>query len=62
MEINMFFKKRETRKTHPYAGLAIFTLAAVGLIGITRRSKEFIKEKTQCVMNFFKHRGGCEDE
>lgn len=50
----MFFRKQENKKHHPYANLTLFTLAAVGVISITNKTKSFVKRKARCVMNFFK--------
>jgi len=40
------------RKRHPYATLAIFTLAGASMINIINKAKRFIKEKSACVTEF----------
>ena len=42
------------KKKHPYRGLAIFTLAAAGAIGIGEKCKRFIKEKMCTMKSMFK--------
>lgn len=42
------------KKKHPYRGLAIFTLAAAGVIGIAEKCKKFIKEKMCTVKSMMK--------
>lgn len=43
------------KKKHPYRGLAIFTLAATGVISIAEKCKKFVKEKMCTVKSMFKH-------
>ncbi len=50
----MFFKKNQCKKKHPYRGLAVFTLAAAGVIGITEKCKRFIKEKCSMMSSMIK--------
>ncbi|MBQ8879260.1 MAG: hypothetical protein IJY69_00270 [Clostridia bacterium] len=38
-------KRTVGRKHHPYAMLAIFTLAGASMINIVNRAKRFIKDK-----------------
>ena len=53
-EINMFFNKGEKKKWHPYRGLAIFTLAAAGMISVTNKMKRFMKSKITAMTSFLK--------
>ena len=46
----MFFSNMDRKKRHPYRGLAIFTLAAAGMISITNHVMEFVKDKAKCMM------------
>jgi len=50
----MLFNKSEKKKRHPYRGLAIFTLAAAGMISVTNRMKRFVKEKVSSMTAFIK--------
>ena len=46
----MFFKKSERKSRHPYATLAIFTLAGASMINLVNRTKRFFKDKMDAVM------------
>ena len=46
--------KNQTKKRHPYRGLAMFTLAAAGMISVTNNVKKFVKDKVDRVSSFFK--------
>ena len=50
------FKENKTqkKKSHPYRGLAMFTLAAAGLISVTNGVKRFVMDKVDKVSSFFK--------
>ncbi len=50
----MFFNKSEKKKRHPYRTLAIFTLAAAGMISATNKMKKFVKEKVSSMTSFIK--------
>ncbi len=50
----MFTSKNEKKKFHPYRGLAIFTLAAAGMISVTSKMKKFMKEKVSTMTAFLK--------
>ncbi|MBQ8321128.1 MAG: hypothetical protein IJX92_02035 [Clostridia bacterium] len=50
----MFFGKSDKKKSHPYAWLAIFSLAAAGLISIGKKSRDFITDKAKCVTDMVK--------
>ena len=47
---------KEQRKKHPYATLAVFTLAAASMINVTNRAKKFVKNKTDMVMDMFRNK------
>ena len=42
------------KKRHPYATLAVFTVAAAGVINLTRRMKKFVKTKVEAVTDMMK--------
>ncbi len=50
----MFMNKNDKKKSHPYRGLAIFTLAAAGMISVTSKMKKFMKEKVSAMTSFLK--------
>jgi phosphoribosyl-dephospho-CoA transferase len=50
----MFLNKGEKKKRHPYRGLAMFTLAAAGMISVTSRMKKIMKEKVEKMTAFLK--------
>ncbi len=50
----MFFNKHEKKSAHPYAWLAVFSLAAAGVISIGRRGMDFIMEKSRCIKDMVK--------
>ena len=45
--------KAQKKKSHPYRGLAMFTLAAAGMISVTNKVKRFVKDKVDRVSSFF---------
>ncbi len=45
----MFFKKPETKCTHPCAYIAIGMLAAFGIAACTKPGRKFVKAKMQCI-------------
>ncbi len=47
-------KKTASRKHHPYAMLAIFTLAGASMINIVNRAKRFIKDKSSQMTGLIK--------
>lgn len=49
----MMFRKN-SGKRHPYATLAIFTLAGASMINLVNRAKKFIKEKSDVLMGAMK--------
>lgn len=50
----MFKDKNQKKKHHPYRGLAVFTLAAAGMISLTNRVKGFFREKMNMISSFMK--------
>lgn len=44
------------KKRHPYATLAVFTVAAAGVINLTRRAKKFVKSKIEAVSDMMKRK------
>ena len=46
------FGKDNRKKHHPYATLAVFTLAASAVIGIVNKAKTFVSDKTDRLMSF----------
>ena len=46
--VYMFQKKV---KKHPYMSLAVVSLAAAGMINLTRRAKNFMKRRITCIKN-----------
>ena len=50
----MFFNKKDHKKRHPYMGIALFSLAATGVVSIISKGKRFIKEKASSVTNMMK--------
>ena len=50
---NMLFKKQERKKRHPYATLTVFSLAAVGVMGIFKKTKCCIKNALSKMKGFF---------
>ena len=51
------FGSNNTKKKHPYRGLAIFTLAAAGVIGIAEKCRKFVKGKMCTVKSMMKMNG-----
>jgi len=47
-------KKCMRKKRHPYALLAVFTVAAAGVINATNKMKAFVSEKAEMVAHMFK--------
>ena len=52
--LEMFKDKAQKKKHHPYRGLAIFTLAAAGMISVTNGVKKFVKEKVGALTSFMR--------
>ena len=50
----MFFKKKDHKRRNPYMGIALFSLAATGVVSIFSKGKRFIKEKAANVTNMMK--------
>ncbi len=50
----MFGSKQNKMTMHPYAWLAVFSLAAAGVISITKKGSEFITEKAGCMKDMMK--------
>ena len=46
--------KTQKKKSNPYRGLAMFTLAAAGMISVSNNVKKFVKDKMDKVSSFFK--------
>ena len=51
----MFQKKA---KKHPYMGLAVISLAAAGMINLTHRAKNFMKNRITCIKNMIGNKMG----
>jgi len=49
----MFFNGSK-KKSHPYATLAVFTLAASAVIGIFNKGKRFVGDKLHALMRMMK--------
>ena len=47
---------RSGKKRHPYAALAVFTVAAAGAINLTRRVKRFVKCKVEALTDMVKRK------
>ena len=50
----MLNNKKGRMMRHPYASLAIFSLATAGVVSITKKTKKFFKEKMKCVSDAVK--------
>ena len=50
----MFFNKKDHKKRHPYLGIALFSLAATGVVSIISKGKHFIKEKASGISTLVK--------
>ena len=50
----MVFNKNGRKRRHPYASLAVFSLAAAGVIGIFNKGKRFVKEKASSISSMVK--------
>lgn len=48
------FGKMDKKKGHPYAWLAVFSLAAAGVISIGKKGKKLITDKAKCVTDMVK--------
>ena len=44
------------KKRHPYATLAVFTLAGASMINVVNRMKRFVKEKTAMMGEFIEEK------
>ena len=47
----MIFGKKGQKRRHPYATLAVFSLAAAGVVGLYNKTASFVKDKGKCVMS-----------
>ncbi len=47
----MFMKQKKGR---PYMNLAIFSLAAAGVVTLAHKTKKFVKEKSTAISDFLK--------
>ena len=47
---------KERRKKHPYATLAVFTIAAASMINVANKAKNFVKNKTEMLTDMIKHK------
>ena len=45
----MIFNKHEKKSAHPYAWLAVFSLAAAGVISISKKGMDFVSGKSKCI-------------
>ena len=45
----MIFGKGDRRRRHPYATLAIFTIAGASMINLVNRAKRFVGDKADMV-------------
>ena len=52
----MFLSKHEKKSAHPYAWLAIFSLAAAGVISLGKRGAELVSEKAVCLKSMMKNK------
>lgn len=50
----MFKSKKGRMMRHPYATLAVLSLAAAGAISLTQKGKQLVMEKGQCIKDMFK--------
>ncbi len=50
----MFLNKHEKRSAHPYAWLAVFSLAAAGVMSISRWGMDFVSSKSKCIKDMVK--------
>ena len=48
----MKIMNKSTKKRHPYATLAVFTLAGASMINVVNRMKRFFMEKSAMVTDF----------
>ena len=58
----MFFKKQEKKRINPWCVIIVGGLAVAGAVSIVNMGKDFVMEKGQAVMSFFKKKSasGCE--
>ena len=52
----MLFGKHEKKTAHPYAWLAVFSLAAAGVISLGRKGMDFVSEKSKCIKGMIKQK------
>ncbi len=50
----MFMSKQSKKSVHPYAWLAVFSLAAAGVVTIAKKSSQFISEKACSMKDMMK--------
>ena len=50
----MLSNKNGRKMRHPYVKLAILGLAVTGAVNIIKKSKQFIKEKKECITGMMK--------
>ena len=43
-----------SRRRRPYMGVAVFTLAAAGIMSFMKSAKDFMVDKARCVSDFLK--------
>ena len=48
--------KASSKKKHPYATLAIFTLAGASMINVVNKMKRFVKEKGAAITEFVENK------
>lgn len=48
------FGKKGQKKRHPYLGIAMFSLAAAGVVSLYNKGKSFVKDKIGGVMGLKK--------
>ena len=48
--------KASSKKKHPYATLAIFTLAGASMINVVNKMKRFVKEKGAALTEFVENK------
>ena len=53
----MFFKKQEKKRLNPWCVIIVGGLAVAGAVSLANMGKEFVREKGQAVMSFFKKKG-----
>ena len=50
----MLIGKKGQKRRHPYATLAVLSLAAAGAVGIYNKTMNFIKDKGKCMKAMIK--------